>query len=197
MNTKKILHELKEHTPFTAIAALIAILITIFILYLIKTDVSEEVFHVLHPLHVLVSAIVTTGIFYKYKKKFIQALLIGITGAIIIGSISDIIFPYLGGLIFNLHMHFHLPIIEKPLIILSSAIIGCIMGISFQITKIPHFIHVFLSVFASLFYLLAFSQAFELIYFIGAFFIVFISVIIPCCLSDIIYPLLFLKKPKK
>lgn len=194
MNSKKIIHELKEHVPFTALATLIAIIITIGIVYWVKTDISEESFHILHPLHILASAIVTSGIFYKYKKNFIQALLIGITGAIIIGSISDIIFPYLGGLIFQLEMEFHLPIIENTFVILFPAIAGSILGISFKITKSPHFIHIFLSVFASLFYLLAFSEGFRTLYFLGAFFIVFIAVIIPCCLSDIIFPLLFIKK---
>ena len=194
METKKIIHELKKHIPFTILATLIAILTTIFIIYWIKKDISEEFFHILHPLHILVSSIVTAGIFYKYKKSFIQALLIGVTGAIIIGSISDIIFPYLGGIIFNLNTEFNLPIINKTTLILSTAILGSILGISFKITKFPHFIHVFLSIFASLFYLLAFSKTFEIIYFAGAFFVVFIAVIIPCCLSDIIFPFLFLKK---
>jgi hypothetical protein len=191
---KKIIHELKKHIPFTALATLIAIFTTIFIIYWIKTDISQEFFHVLHPFHILASAIVTSGIFYKYKKSFIQALFIGVLGAIIIGSISDIIFPYLGGLAFNLNIEFHLPLIEMTTLILFIAVIGSILGISLKITKFPHFIHVFLSVFASLFYLLAFSQAFKIIYFIGAFFVVFIAVIIPCCLSDIIFPFLFLRK---
>jgi hypothetical protein len=191
---KKIIHELKKHIPFTALATLIAIFITIFIIYWVKKDISQEFFHVLHPLHVLASAIVTSGIFYKYKKSFVQAVIIGVLGAIIIGSISDIIFPYIGGLIFNLNIEFHLPIIEMTTIILFTAIIGSILGISLKITRFPHLIHVLLSVFASLFYLLAFSQSFEIIYFIGAFFVVFIAVIIPCCLSDIIFPFFFLRK---
>ncbi len=190
----RIIHELKKHIPFTAIATLIAILITLFILFGIKKEISQESFHILHPLHVLASALVTAGIFYKYKKNFIQALFIGVLGSVIIGSISDVIFPYLGGLLFNLNIEFHLPLIEMTTLILSTAIIGSILGISLKITRFPHFIHVFLSVFASLFYLLAFSQAFEIIYFIGAFFVVFISVIIPCCISDIIFPFLFLRK---
>ena len=194
MKTKKIIHELKKHIPFTVIATLIAIFIIIFILYIIKKDIPEEFFHVLHPLHVLTSALVTAGIFYKYKKNFIQALFIGVLGSIVIGSISDVIFPYFGGLLFNLNIEFHLPIIEMTTLILFTAVIGSIIGISLKTTRFPHFIHVFLSVFASLFYLLVFTQAFEIIYFIGAFFIIFISVIIPCCLSDIIFPFFFLGK---
>ena len=191
MKKNKIIRELKNHIPFTAFATFIAIIITI---YLLRFKISEELFHILHPLHIIASAIVTAGIFYKYKPKIFLALSIGLTGSIIIGSLSDIIFPYIGGLIFNLNIEFHLPIIEMTTIILFTAIMGSILGISLRITRFPHLIHVFLSVFASLFYLLAFSQSFEIIYFIGAFFVVFTAVIIPCCLSDIIFPFFFLRK---
>ncbi len=191
MKKSKIIGELKNHIPFTALATFTAIIITI---YLLRFNISEELFHVLHPLHVIASAIVTAGIFYKYKSKIFLALVIGLTGSIIIGSLSDIIFPYFGGILLGLKTTFHLSVIKSPLIIFSSAFIGSIIGISTRITKVPHFIHVFISVFASLFYLLAFSQTFNLINFIGAFFVVFIAVIIPCCLSDIVYPLLFIKR---
>ena len=99
-----------------------------------------------------------------------------------------------GGMAFNIPMQFHLPLIETPLLILSVAILGSILGMSFKITKFPHFIHIFVSVFASLFYILAFGSNSGIIYLIEVFLIVFISVIIPCCLSDIILPLLFTGK---
>ena len=190
-NFKLLIHELKHHLPFTATATLIAVLIT-FLLLKIPNFNSETSFEILHPLHIVASSIVTSALFYCYKKNYLQAALVGISGAIIIGSISDIIFPYLGGLIFQLKPEFHLPILEKPILILSTAIIGAAIGIPSKITKLPHFIHVFLSVFASLFYLLAFSTTFSIAYFVVAFIIVFIAVIIPCCISDIVFPFLFI-----
>ena len=195
MKTKKIIYELKEHIPFTIIATLIAVLIIMYVQFILKKEISDELFHTLHPLHILVSAIATSGIYYKYKKNIFQAILIGIIGAIIIGSISDIIFPYLGGTLLNLNTEFHLPIIENTLLILLVAAIGSVLG-TFKITKIPHMLHVLLSVFASLFYLITFSPEFNMIYFIASFFIVFIAVIIPCCVSDIIFPLLFVRRKK-
>lgn len=191
---KELFHELKHHVPFTALATLIAILLTLILIYGIKKDLSEDLFEVLHPIHVIASAIVTSGIFYKYKPKFLPAFLVGISGAIIFGSLSDVIFPYLGGNIFNLDTNFHLPIIEETFIILLAAGIGGIVGILTKITKIPHFLHVFVSVFASLFYLIAFSPTINLMFFVISFAIVFIAVIIPCCLSDIVFPFFFLGK---
>jgi len=190
MRTKEILKELKEHVPFTLLATILAVIIS---LSFYKTKLPETLFELVHPLHIGVSAIVTAGIFYKYKGEIFQSLLIGITGSIIIGSVSDVIFPYLSGILFNLKTSFHLPIIEEPILIFSSALIGSIVGLKTKITELPHFIHVFLSVFGSLFYLLAFST-FNLISMIIILGIVFLAVLIPCCFSDIVYPLLFIKK---
>ena len=193
LNIKTIFLELKKHIPFTLIATLIAVILVV-IIYQKNILIPESFFYVIHPLHLFISAIVSAAIFYKYKNNLAQAFLIGITGAIIIGSLSDIIFPYLGGILFQLKTSFHLSLIEKPILILSTASIGSIAGILTKFTKIPHFFHVFLSVFASLFYLLAFSTSLNLIHFIATFFIVFIAVLVPCCISDIIFPLLFIKK---
>jgi len=190
MKSKGVLAELKHHIPFTATATLIAIILVIIFRY---TN-TEPAFEIIHPAHIFASAIVTSAIFYKYKPKFFQALLIGLTGSIIIGTFSDIIFPYLGGLIFQLNTSLHLSIIEEPLTILGVALAGCLFGITTKYTKVPHLIHVLLSVFASLFYIIAFSTHLNFINFTASFFIVFVAVLIPCCISDIIYPMLFVRK---
>ncbi len=197
MKIKEIIHELKHHLPFTAFATIIAIIIVVLFQYLLQKQISENLFEIFHPLHIVASSIVTAGIFYKYKSKLVPALLVGITGSIIIGSLSDIILPWLGGNILSLGTSFHLLLIEKPILILAVAIIGSSIGISTKTTEMPHFIHVFLSVFASLFYLLAFSLNFNFVYFIGAFLIVLVSVILPCCISDILFPFFFLKEKIK
>jgi hypothetical protein len=194
METKELLHELKHHIPLTLIAAILAVIIaTLFY----KTNINQTLFYVLHPTHIIFSAIATSAMFHKYKKNFLQAILIGATGAIIVGSLSDIIFPYLAALIFNFNIEFHLPLIETPILIIAIAIIGSIIGILTHYTKFPHTFHVFLSVFTSLFYLLAFTQIFTTINFIISILIISITVIIPCCISDIIFPFLFLNKKIK
>ncbi len=197
MKIREFIHELKHHVPFTAAATIIAIIIIFLIQNFSGKSFSETSFEILHPVHVFASAMVTAGIFYKYKPKILPALLIGISGAVIFGSLSDIIFPWIGGNLFGFETSFHLPVIEIPLVIFSATLLGSITGIKTRITKMPHFIHVFLSVFASLFYLLAFSQEFGLVYFISAFLIVFLAVIIPCCISDILFPFVFLKNKKR
>jgi len=194
---KDLTHELKHHAPFTAFASIIAILIILLIQYYFNTSISKNLFDIFHPVHIIASSMVTAGIFYKYKSNIFYAILVGISGAIILGSLSDIIIPWFGGNLLNLKTIFHLPLIEEPLIILAAAFIGSSIGIVTKTTKIPHFTHVFLSVFASLFYLLAFSSGISFFYFVAAFFIVLIAVIIPCCISDILFPFLFLKEKIK
>jgi len=184
-----IINELKNHAPFTFLATITAV---VAIFYLSNVSFSEEHFHFFHLSHVIVSAMVTAAIFYKYKKRKISAFLIGISGAIIIGSLSDVFFPYLSWLALKNEVHFHLPLIEETLLVLSCAGLGSFLGITLQKTKQPHFIHVFLSVFASLFYLLVFGSG--LIYFTATILVVFLAVIIPCCLSDIVFPFLFLRE---
>ena len=196
----KILKELRNHVPFTALATLIAMLLFFIIGWFELFSIRDVfMFHGFHYAHVLVSAVATSAVFYRYKPKFILAILIGMTGAIIIGSLSDIFLPYLGSLIFNFNPEFHLPIITNTLSVLAFAFLGSLSGIAIKKSKVPHGLHVFLSVFASLLYLLTFSASPEsnVLEHLFAFGVVFISVIIPCCVSDIVYPLLFVKNERK
>ena len=190
---KKILKEIKEHIPFTLGATVSAIILVIILTTIIEIPNLKTTFEIIHPIHLFVSAIVTAGIYYKYENNFIKALGVGVLGAILIGTLSDIILPYLGGNILSLNTNFHLPVLEIPCIIIATAIVGSMIGIKTGITHLPHFLHVFLSVFASLFYLIAFSEALSIIYLAISTIIVFIAVLIPCCISDIIFPLIFVK----
>ena len=196
MHKSKTLHELKEHIPFTLIATIIAIILVFLFQKILSFTIPEEFFHYSHFLHIFASSIVTAGIFYKYKKNIWSSILIGIFGSILIGTISDVFFPFLGGNFLNLNTTFHLPLIEKPIQVLTFSLAGCLVGIKFQKTKFPHLIHVFLSVFASLFYITSFSNSLNTLNFIFSIIIVFIAVIIPCCVSDILIPTVSRRKPK-
>ena len=195
---KLIAKELKEHAPFTALGALTGIIITVIIVVgNVPSHISNTIFHTLHPLHVLLSALVTTSMYMRYRKgKIWGAILIGWTGAIGIATISDAMIPYLGGSLLHAQMEFHVPFIEEWWINLL-ALGGIAIGYWKQTTRIPHFGHVLLSTWASLFYLMAFGTAewIPLLPFIFLF--LFLAVWLPCCTSDIIYPLLFVRRELK
>lgn len=192
---KLIGHELKEHIPFTALGALTGIIIMVIVVFSnVPTNISNTIFYTLHPLHVLLSALVTTAMYVRYKKtKFWVAILIGWTGSIGIATISDAIIPYLGGSLLNARMEFHVPFIEEWWINFL-ALGGIAIGYWKQTTKIPHFGHVLLSTWASLFYIVAFGTAEWIPLLPLIFLFLFLAVWLPCCLSDVIYPLLFLRK---
>jgi len=193
-----IAHELKEHAPFTALGALTGIIImVIVVLGNVPHHISDTVFHTLHPVHVLLSALVTTAMYMRYKKSKVWAvILIGWTGSIGVATISDAIIPYLGGSLLNAHMEFHLPFIEEWWINFV-ALAGIAIGYWKQTTKIPHFGHVLLSTWASLFYFTAFGVADWIHLLPYVFLFLFLSVWLPCCASDIIYPLLFVRKKRE
>jgi len=204
---KRIAKELKEHIPFTTLGALTGIIIMVIIVFgKIPSHVSYTAFYTSHPLHVLLSALVTTAMYMRYKKgKIWAAILIGWTGSIGIATISDAIIPYLGGTLLHIPMELEVPFIEttampvigieKWKVINSAAFAGIAIGYWKQTTRIPHLGHVLLSTWASLFYIMTFGMGGDwvpLLPFI--FLILFLAVWIPCCLSDIVYPLLFLGK---
>jgi hypothetical protein len=194
MKKKELIsEELLHHTPFTAIASILAIFVVIVVTGFTTITHTESTFEIIHYTHILVSGIATSAIFYKYKKSKVQALLIGITGTILLGTFSDTLFPFLGAIIFNFTPELHVPLIETPLIVIGIAILGSLIGLVTKNSEFPHTLHVLLSVFASLFYLIAFANILTPIGWIISFIIIFTAVIIPCCLSDIIFPLLFIK----
>ena len=202
-----ILVELKHHSPFTLFGALTGILCML-IFRNLEHDTSWRVFYVFHPAHVLLSAIVTTSIFQHYTRarKFLVIFLIGFLGSIGIGTLSDSLIPYVGELLLGMHIEAHahehagfaeqahIGFIEGWYIVIPAAIVGVLIGYSRPKTKFPHAGHVLLSMWASSFHMLmAMAGEFSAWKIAGSFVFLFIAVILPCCISDIVFPLLFVK----
>jgi hypothetical protein len=206
---RQIARELREHIPFTTIGAATGIILMVIIVFAhVPFPISQAAFYTLHPLHVVLSALVTTALYAKYSKgKLWAAILIGYAGSIGIATLSDAIIPYLGGALLNIEIGFHVPFIEteempffgvaKWVVINSAAVIGIALGYWKRITKFPHSGHVLISTWASLFYFTAFGVASWLPLLPLIFIFLFFAVWLPCCLSDIIFPLLFVKKKGK
>lgn len=192
---KRIVAELGRHIPFTAVGAATGIVIMLFVIVAkVPSNISEIIYYTLHPAHVIFSAIVTTAMYMRYgKRKLWIAILIGYSGSVGIATLSDAVIPYLEGMSFGLTMHLHLGFIEKWWLINPLAFLGIAIGYWKQITKLPHALHVLLSTWASLFYFTAFMAADWLHLLPFIFLFLFLAVWIPCCVSDIVYPLLFLK----
>ena len=203
---KRILHELGEHAPFTAGGAVTGIIIMA-IIHFANTprQISEALFYTLHPLHIVFSALVTTAIYRRYSKgRLWAAILIGYCGSVGIATLSDAIIPFVEGSTLSIDIGFHLPFIEteafpylgipKWIVINAAAAIGIAIGYWKQFTKMPHMGHVLLSTWASLFYFTAFGTASWVPLLPLIFVFLFLAVWLPCCLSDIVFPLLFIRK---
>jgi len=203
---KRIALQLAEHAPFTALGAAAGIIAMVIIYFLnAPKDISSALFYTLHPLHIVLSALATTAIYRLHKRGSLWAtILIGYTGSIGIATLSDIVIPYLGGSALNIPMEFHLPFIEttkmpfvgieKWIIVNSAAVIGIAIAYWKPTTRLPHMGHVLLSTWASLFSFTAFGTANWIPLLPFVFLFLFLAVWLPCCVSDIVYPLLWVRE---
>jgi len=193
---KRVANELKKHAPFTffgALTGIIIMLVLIFGNFLPQiSPISQNIFFILHPTHVLLSALVTTTLYMRYgKRKIWLTILIGYTGSIGIATMSDSIIPYLGEVLLDLpNPGVHIGFIEEPLLTNTPAFVGILIGYWKGTTKFPHAGHVLISTWASLFHIIMGIQT------VGIFIFLFLAVWLPCCTSDIVYPLLFARKTK-
>ncbi|MBC8206540.1 MAG: hypothetical protein ISR85_07170 [Kiritimatiellales bacterium] len=202
-----VLKELKHHGPFTLLGALgsvaLIMLLRRFAPDFLTTDRAADWFEFTHPMHVVLSAMVTATIFRNYKAKskhsqvrWVAVIAVGYVGSIGIATLSDCLIPYWGEILLGMdHAHAHIGIIEMPYIINFAALFGIGFAYWQPKTYFPHAGHVLLSMAASLFHILrAQAGSFSLFEGISITLFLFVAVWIPCCLSDIVFPLLFIKK---
>ena len=164
---------------------------------------AQSLFHLFHPVHMFFSAAATTAMFWRYERRLLKAVVIGIVGAVGICGISDIIMPYasqfllvkLGALEPRQPLHLHICIIQHPGLVLPFAVIGVAVGLGAALaversTLFSHSLHVLSSTMASIFYLISPFGRTDWIDGVGfVFLLVVLAVMIPCCASDIVFPL--------
>jgi len=219
---KHILLELKGHAPFTLFGALLGIIFML-VFRNISGGSRHTLFAVFHPAHVVLSAIVTASMFQLHtaKKRLLLVLVVGFLGSVGIATLSDIIIPHIGtellGLNIPAHAELHNPdtisadevqattteheghslhlgFIEEWYIVNPAALLGIFIAYFLPRTKFPHAGHILISTWASSSYLLMNMQSVMTIAAAtGIFATLFIAVWLPCCVSDIIFPLLFVK----
>ena len=196
---KNIGVELKNHAPFTLFGALTGIVLMLLFRNL-EHDTNQTMFYIFHPAHVVLSAMVTASIFQLHTKrrKFIVVLLIGFFGSLGIATVSDSLIPYIGEVLLGLHAHSHIGFIEGWYIVNPAAVLGVLIAYFWPKTKFPHAGHVLLSTWASSFHILmALGSGISVLIWIVIFVFLFIAVWLPCCVSDIVFPLLFVKTEKQ
>ena len=198
---RRIANELREHVPFTTFGATTGVIIMAIIVFgnvlPQVSQVSYPIFYSLHPAHVVLSALVTTAMYKKYGNgKIWMTILIGYFGSICIATLSDSVIPYLGEMLLGLpNKGIHIGFIEEWWIVNLAALIGIAIGYWRPTTKFPHSGHVLISTWASLFHIImALGETVNWITLLPIFFFLFLGVWVPCCTSDIVFPLLFARK---
>ena len=206
INKNKITYiavELGHHLPYTIFGVSMGLMLMAILNFFATLMHSEnllgpaaaEMFHTTHANHILFSAVATTAMFWKHEKAILKAMLIGSLGSICICTLSDSIFPTLGGKILGINMAMHICIIDHPGIIIPFTIVGVIAGFLIpgaieKSTQYSHSMHVLFSSVSSILYLIGFGMK-EWVHLLGGVFIIAVlAVMIPCCLSGIVFPLI-------
>ncbi|MHC4069440.1 MAG: hypothetical protein ACYS18_07445 [Planctomycetota bacterium] len=217
---KHILVELKGHIPFTLLGAMLGVLFMLIFKNIDKPH-AATLFSIFHPGHVVLSAMVTASMFslHRKAKNFLLILLVGYVGSIGIATFSDSVVPYMGGRLFGLHVpahtelhshgdhdhasdeinpehrsKLHVGFIEDWYIVNPAAVLGVLIAYFVPRTKFPHAFHVLISTWASSsFLLMNIQNNISLAILATIFGILFVAVWVPCCVSDIIFPLFFVK----
>jgi hypothetical protein len=204
-----VLKELRAHAPFTIVGALTGVVLIAFF-QTMPAQRAYNVFYVLHPIHVVLSALATASMYRLHTCERISGvclkghcnlrllLVIGYLGSVGIATLSDSIIPYLGELMLNLpNRGIHVGFIEKWWLVNPLAIAGGLIACYRPSTKFPHAGHVLLSTWASLFHMImAVGEKLTWVSFSVIFVFLFLAVWLPCCVSDIVFPLIVAGKTK-
>ena len=94
----------------------------------------------------------------------------------------------------SIRQRLHLGFIEDWYVVNPAAILGIVIAYFWPRTRFPHAGHVLISTWASSFHVLMNTHR-ELspVMLVGIFIVLFVAVWLPCCISDIVFPLLFVK----
>ena len=199
---KETLKELRNHVPFTLFGVMTGIIVMV-LFQGMPAKISYNVFYILHPIHVVLSALVTASMYRLHKSRhhggkcnFLLLLAIGYVGSIGIATLSDSIIPYVGEVLLDMpNRGLHVGFIEKWWLVNPLAVLGVLIAYFRPATKFPHAGHVLLSTWASLFHIImALGGTLSWFSYGIVFLFLFVAVWIPCCVSDIVFPLLFVKE---
>lgn len=199
--------ELGHHLPYSIFSVMLALMVIGFFSFIAtilgnnhaSPEAYEDLFHIFFPAHVLFSTVTATAMFWKYEKRILKAILVGSIGSLATCTLSDSLIPYWGGLLLSKPMSIHICIIQEPMIVIPFAVIGVLAGLLIpesieRSTQYSHSAHIFVSSMAAILYLVAFGLT-GWIHMIGLVFLVtVIAVMLPCCTSDIIFPVLYSQK---
>lgn len=188
--------ELSTHWKFTAGAVAVSAVIVgvLKLAYFPEASPgSEEIFEGFFIAHLFFAALTPASLLAKYNRALWLGVFVAIATSSVTCTLSDIVLPYLGGLVLGYDMHFHVCIIEEPLrawtFIIGGALIGFLLSGSVRkLSRFTHGFHILLSSTAAGMYLITYGVhvlSFKALVFLP---ILVVSVLVPCVLNDIGVP---------
>ena len=199
--TNTVVRELRIHAPYTLLGACGGVaLMVVLAVSGVPRSCSETLFWMLHPLHVLLSALVTVGILRLHRRAgWTMTVVVGYLGSVGIATLSDCVIPFVGESLLNLpHRAIHFGFVEKWWLVNPLAATGIVLAVWRPWTKFSHAGHVWLSTWASLFHMtMAMNRELSWSNLLRVPLFLFLAVWIPCCTSDILFPLLFARDPRR
>lgn len=214
-HSHSFMEEITHHLPYAIFSVAFGLAILSFLVYSSfmagATDYvvcrgSNVLFHSFHFMHIVFAATGTLITFFRFSTNILKGFIVGCLSSAFFCTLSDVIFPYIGGTLMGVHMHFHLCFATELHNILPFLCVGLLNGFlmsrqhaskQVMFSLFSHFVHILISSFASIFYLI--SQGCTNWYTnIGIVFLfLVIGVVVPCTLSDVVVPMAFARNQKK
>lgn len=206
-HTHSIWSEIICHVPYTGFSIAIGFIL-LSIIQFIGLGVSDQtilrqgyhvLFHTFHYVHIVVAVAGAAVMFFRHSRRWIQGILVALLAPTFFCVISDIILPALAGRVLGVTMDVHICFChwEDALNLFAFMGVGLLSGIALLGNKeslkffsvFSHFFHILVSSLAALFYMVA--HGFDWWYqAMGILFVfLFIAVIVPCTLSDVVVPM--------
>jgi len=215
-HSPSIWHEFVCHVPYTVVSLALGFALAA-ILQVIGDAVARDkaasammtsgyhtLFHVFHFLHIVFAVTGTTVTFFRYSRQWVVGILISLCVPALLCMLSDSILPAVAGSLLGVSMHLHVCLLQPydafNVLVFMLAGLGVGIALLHNATSLrifshgSHFFHILCSSLASLFYIVShgFTQWSDDL---GVVFIsLFVVVIIPCTLSDVVVPLYFVKR---
>ena len=164
---------------------------------------SHVLFHTFHFMHIVFAATGALLTYFRFSKNLLRGIVIAALSTMIFCVLSDILLPYVGGILLGVDMHLHICFVSEFHKVAPFLIIGLFNGWVLSLHEKnmlsyysiwSHFTHIFISSVSSLLYMIShgFSNWESSI---GAIFVLLIfAVVVPCTLSDVVVPMFFAEK---
>jgi len=210
-HTPSIWSEFVCHVPYTVISLVIGFVFA-GVLHVLQTafagvttatqqaaDGYNTLFHVFHFLHIIFAVTGTTVTFFRYSRRVALGVIVSIAVPAIFCMLSDSVLPMAAGVMLGVDMQLHIcwmhlhDAINMGIFLLTGLAVGAALlqhAASLRVFSYgSHFFHIFCSALASLFYIVSHGYT-NWPHDMGLVFIsLFVAVIVPCTLSDVVVPL--------